>query len=494
MRQDQDDVGAGKPEGGEPADDVATLYSWANLHGGKYKDFSASREQARAQMRQRALTDQAKVAREEAQKGPPRESPRWDDLLPGWGRQAGAEGPVRHEIPSEQEIENQAARERSTGALPAPAEAAASPRSGLGGASRVGEEQPHARERAQGEQRIAPERRAEPPEAAPVRPAWLAETLPPSAAPIAAQVGAPIGAQNPAQHQTVVPVPPARANEAPQPARERGTPRWYALRGIFGRDQEEVQPENGDAVVPVLTFFSLAGGVGKTSLVAGVGRGLAGRGERVLLTDTNSFGILPFYFGAREVKPGVLRTFSGWTNDPPIRVLTLEAGRYEADPDLLRREMTRGARDVSRVVIDIGNGSAGMLRQAMRLSPTMVVPLIPDLASVATLPALETLFRNHDGLNGKPLQAWYVLSQFDASSELHHDVREVLREQLGERLLPFAVRRSAAVSEALAEGMTVIDYAPNSPAAEDMLGLVAWIRNIAVAAGGGHRGARWSER
>ena len=50
------------------------------------------------------------------------------------------------------------------------------------------------------------------------------------------------------------------------------------------------------------------------------------------------------------------------------------------------------------------------------------------------------------------------------------------------------------VSEALAEGMTVIDYAPNSPVAEDILNLVTWLRNTSVAVQGGHRGMRWSER
>ncbi len=66
----------------------------------------------------------------------------------------------------------------------------------------------------------------------------------------------------------------------------------------------------------------------------------------------------------------------------------------------------------------------------------------------------------------KPSLPYYVLNQFDSSLPLHLDVREVLREQLGERLLPFALRRAPAVSEALAEGMTVMDYAPNSAVAE----------------------------
>jgi cellulose synthase operon protein YhjQ len=263
---------------------------------------------------------------------------------------------------------------------------------------------------------------------------------------------------------------------------------------VLGRNQEEAQASRIEGQVPVLAVFSLAGGVGKTSLVAAMGRGLAARGERVLLTDTCSFGVLPFYFGGREIKAGVIRTFSGGTSDPPIRVLTLDAERYEADPDLLRREMARGAQDVSRVLIDVATGSTAMLHQAVRMAPILLVPVVPDMASVVTLQALEGFFRNQEGVSGKPLRAWFVLNQFDAASALHLDVREVLRQQLGERLLPFAIHRSPAMSEALAEGMTVIDYAPNSPAAEDIMSLVTWIRSTSVAVSAAHRGARWSER
>lgn len=464
MKQDQGERHGPNPES-EQADDVATLYSWANLHGAKYRDFSASRQQMRAQMRQRTLADRARVAREEAQTpAPVREMiPRWEDLLP-----RPPANPVRQEFPAELRSEHRSASEPASAPLPISAETGAATRHGLSRA-------PYFREEAAAGPR--PLERARDSQPAEDRPAWLAET----------------GTQAPLQSVPAI-QPPLPASESLQQSRERVASRWYALRGVFGRSAEELQPSRIEGQVPVLAIFSLAGGVGKTSLVAAIGRGLAARGERVLLTDTCSFGVLPFYFGAREIKPGVVRTFSGGTSDPPIRVLTLEAERYDSDPDLLRREMTRGAQDVSRVLIDVATGSSAMLRQAVRLSPLLLVPVVPDMASVVTLPALESFFRNQEGLNGKPLQAWYVLSQFDPSSPLQLDVREVLRQQLGERLLPFAVHRSPAMSEALAEGMTIIDYAPNSPAAEDIMSLVTWIRNTSVAVGAAHRGVRWSER
>ena len=41
------------PDPNDPPEDVASLYSWANLHGGKYRDFSASRAEIREKNRQR---------------------------------------------------------------------------------------------------------------------------------------------------------------------------------------------------------------------------------------------------------------------------------------------------------------------------------------------------------------------------------------------------------------------------------------------------------
>ena len=41
-------------EAADTPEDVAVLYSWANLHGGKYRDFSASRREYRAQLKHRA--------------------------------------------------------------------------------------------------------------------------------------------------------------------------------------------------------------------------------------------------------------------------------------------------------------------------------------------------------------------------------------------------------------------------------------------------------
>jgi cellulose biosynthesis protein BcsQ len=116
------------------------------------------------------------------------------------------------------------------------------------------------------------------------------------------------------------------------------------------------------------------------------------------------------------------------------------------------------------------------------------------MCSVVSVSSIDAFFDHNNGGTGKPALPHYVLNQFDPSLPLHLDVREVLREQLGDRLLPFAMRHAPTVSEALAEGMTVVDYAPNSAVTEDYASLAGWVKNLSAPASTSFRGVRWSER
>jgi cellulose synthase operon protein YhjQ len=294
----------------------------------------------------------------------------------------------------------------------------------------------------------------------------------------------------------------------PQPTRQTGpqpvdgvAARWYALRSIFAPPEVVTTPSLEDRP-PMVVVFSLAGGVGKTCLVATLGRALAAFGEHVLLADTAAYGPLPLYFGSRDFKPGVVRTFSppGGENDAPVQVLTLEPERYPGDGadehDPLLGELGRDGRGASRILVDIGTASRQVTRRLLLLRPTILIPILPDISSVATVRSLEAFLFNpvNQHRDQETGGAFYLLNQFDASSPLHLDVRETLQQQLGDRLLPLVLRRSSAVSEALAEGTTVIDYAPGSAVAEDYMHLAGWLRSFVAPAVEEHPGVRWSER
>ena len=288
-----------------------------------------------------------------------------------------------------------------------------------------------------------------------------------------------------------------------QHSRERVAARWFALKGVFeqpGPDQHEAAPvRQKETRTPVVAVFSLAGGVGKTSLVATVGRTLSSMGEKVLLTDTTSHGLLPFYFGASELRHGAVRTFSppSGSTDAPIYLVSYDInqkGSDEAAQENLAEEIVNNSRGTHRILLDLNVNSSWIVNRLSRLNPTILIPVAPDMNSVISLQTVEKFFSEVNDGDGRPLQPYYVLNQFDTSLPLHLDIREVMRRQLGERLLPFVIRRAPAVSEALAEGMTVVDYAPDAPVAEDYLNLATWLRTVAAPATAGFRNVRWSER
>ena len=298
--------------------------------------------------------------------------------------------------------------------------------------------------------------------------------------------------------------PVRQAQPQPQPAapetfidtRDRAS-RWFALREVFNATPE-APPASQESRAPVTAVFSLAGGVGKTSLVATLGRALSAVGERVLLTDTTSYGLLPFYYGARELRPGVVRTFTPprSAHDSPVNMVSYDVNAQpaERDEDWLVNEVSDAGRNSNRVLVDLATASSAVAKTILRTKPTVIVPIVPDMSSVIGLSAVEQFFRTHNAADGQPVKPYYILNQFDPSQPLHLDVREVLRQQLGDRLLAIVLRRSQAVSEALAEGMTVIDYAPKSGIAEDYVALAAWLRSLQAPAQQTYRAMRWSEQ
>ncbi|WP_156993390.1 cellulose synthase operon protein YhjQ/BcsQ [Terriglobus sp. TAA 43] len=296
---------------------------------------------------------------------------------------------------------------------------------------------------------------------------------------------------------------PRPSGDTLQQSRERVAARWFALKGLVGNTEtpsDPALPARDKAVpVPTLCVMSLSGGVGKTSMVATVGRNLSAMGERVLLADVTSQGLLPYYFGARELRPDVVRTFSPppHSKAAPVFMVNYEAERLNGNAEgqaALLEEIAHHTRGTQRVLLDLNTSSAWLGRSLAEKQAKILVPITPDMNSVLGIKNMERFFAGTQDAEGRPVRPYYVLNQFDASLPLHLDVREVLRQQLGDRLLPVMIRRSPAVAEALAEGMTVMDYAPESPVAEDYMHLAEWARNLAAPAQNSMRNTRWSER
>jgi cellulose synthase operon protein YhjQ len=490
-------------------EDSSALYSWANLHGIKHRDFSVRHRVNSPDEQQTANLGTAKAGypgSPDAGSRPSREidsAPRTDGIERRKGvRRAEAmarAGTVASQVLCEitDPVQRQAARDAEFDLRRRPATTSTSDELIADDADTESSLGTNPLNRAYSEENFFHEGTTSeslPPSslgsgtAGSLGPAWLysSPTLQIPAKPLAAPATS----------------APASVAETLQSSRERVASRWFALKGVFEQTEDRTEATSlrqKETRTPVLAVYSLAGGVGKTSLVATVGRSLSAMGEKVLLTDTTSHGLLPFYFGANELQQDTVRTFSppSGSTDAPIYLVSHEMeekGREESAQELFLGEMVTNSQGMHRILLDLSATSGWVIRQMARMNLTVLVPVAPDMNSVISMGHVEKFFSGLIDSDARPLQPFYLLNQFDPSLPLHLDVREVLRRKLGERLLPFVIRRAPAVSEALAEGMTVVDYAPDTPIAEDYIGIATWLRTIAAPAAAGFRNVRWTER
>lgn len=294
-------------------------------------------------------------------------------------------------------------------------------------------------------------------------------------------------------------LPKPSAGEAPKTAVDGNTSRWFVLNSVLGGSAvRQVPASEPFGRVPVLEVFSLAGGVGKTSLVATLGRALSAHGERALLVEATPSVSLQYFFGVCDCRSGVVRTFRppASSSDAPILLASVDPEAHEVDSAVqgsLATDILTWAQGVSRVIVDAGTGSTATVRALSKLSPVVLVPLVPDVNSVVIANSIDSFFRRELDTSGVQPEVFFILNQFDSSLPLHLDIRAVLQERLGKRLLPLVLERTPVVSEALAEGMTIMDYAPASTAAARFTSLADWLERVLPPAAMSSYG-RWIER
>jgi cellulose synthase operon protein YhjQ len=273
--------------------------------------------------------------------------------------------------------------------------------------------------------------------------------------------------------------------------------RWSILGKALSGETESsqgrlVQALANSVSLPFVSVSSVSGGTGVTTILATLARCLAAQGERVLLVDAGGASLFPLYFGAAKPGSGELQNFYLRGSDGHVNTMNRKepdgsapaSSRFSAGPESsdLISTICSAAENSDRLLLD-----ARVLRasDAETLQPSKqfaLVPLVPDLSCVFGLLKLEEAFRQRGMKPDESGTIMYVLNKFDGSLALHRDIKGSLEQQLGDRLLPITIRRSDAVSEALADGMTVIDYCPDAGVAEDFLRLADWLSERAPAA------------
>jgi chromosome partitioning protein len=232
-----------------------------------------------------------------------------------------------------------------------------------------------------------------------------------------------------------------------------------------------------------LAIFNHKGGTGKTTTSVSIAAGLAARGLRVLLVDTDSQGNVGVSLGVKadrtlyhvlvmgtrpadaavHVRPNLDLVVS---NETLAAAELYLAGRQNRDR-ILRERLASAFDAYDVVLLDCSPSLSLMNQNALVVADGIVVPVACDFLSLVGVRQVIKTVKNVNSLLHHPVQIHGVLPTFyDARARICRDAVDALKEHFGDRVMP-PVRAATRLKEAPAQGKTIFEYAPDSNAAED---------------------------
>ena len=199
--------------------------------------------------------------------------------------------------------------------------------------------------------------------------------------------------------------------------------------------------------IPVrLAILNQKGGSGKTTLSLHLAHALALRGLKVLLVDADPQGSARDWAAAREGKA----TFTVTGLDRPI----------------IHKELPQLVEGYDCAIIDGAPRVSDLTRSAILAAELVLVPVQPSPLDIWA--AHEVVELIQEAAIYKPdLAAAFVINRKIVNTAIARDAVEVLKDY------PFPVLKSAisqrvGFAEALSSGSTVLETAPDSPAAREI--------------------------
>lgn len=235
--------------------------------------------------------------------------------------------------------------------------------------------------------------------------------------------------------------------------------------------------------MPVIVLQGIRGGLGTTSITAGLAWALRQLGESVLGIDFSSDNLLRLHFnmafaqsrgwaravtdgerwqqGAMQYAPGLDFLPFGQLNQTEIDALqqhSIQAPAYWQDN--LTQIIAHGGH--RWILIDAPADDSPLTRQALAAADAVFLVLAPDTNCHARL---------HQQV--LPERRYFLVNQFSAISTMQQDLHQLWLHTLP-HLLPLFIHRDEALAESLAAKQPLGEYRPESVAAEEIVTLANW--------------------
>jgi chromosome partitioning protein len=232
-----------------------------------------------------------------------------------------------------------------------------------------------------------------------------------------------------------------------------------------------------------LAIFNHKGGTGKTTTSVSLAAGMAARGVRVLLVDTDSQGNVGVSLGVKAEKTlyhvlvmGVRPRDAAIAVRPNLDLIVSNetlaaaelylAGRQNRDR-ILRERLAPAFDDYDIVMLDCSPSLSLMNQNALVVADGILVPVACDFLSLVGVRQVIRTVKNVNSLLHHPVTIHGVLPTFyDARARICRDAVDALKEHFGDRVLT-PIRQATRIKEAPAQGKTIFELAPDSPSAQD---------------------------
>jgi len=270
------------------------------------------------------------------------------------------------------------------------------------------------------------------------------------------------------------PAAPRKLNPPPKPA--------SAARAIPIARPSATRPQR------VLAVFNHKGGTGKTTTSVHVAAGLAARGMRVLLVDTDGQGNVATSLGLRferslyhvivmglDYAETVVHARPNLDVVPSNETLAAAelylAGQRQRDRVLANR-FARARSDYDYVIVDCSPSLSLLNQNALVMADAVLCPVGCDYLSLVGIQKVVRTIKQVNRLLSHQLGFWGVLPTFfDTRARICHEAVDTMREHFKEVCLD-PIRVASRIKEAPAHGKTLFEYAPTSSAAQDYLKVV----------------------
>lgn len=241
----------------------------------------------------------------------------------------------------------------------------------------------------------------------------------------------------------------------------------------------------------VIAVSNLKGGIGKTTTVVNVGAGLALKGARVLLVDTDAQGNLGMALGVKpnrtlyeilvDRKPPAQCTITARPNLDLIAAdhTLLAAQALIAQRSDWSRVLEQGLRPLYStydfILIDSGGSLTLLNTNALMCASDVIVPTTIEHFSIQSV---ELLFSQIARLKGHANSIRMIVpTMFDPRVRQSGELLTDLRARYGQLIAP-PVRVNVRLSEAPAQGKTIYEYDARSRGAVDYATLVEHISSV----------------